>query len=122
MCKLTAKGYEMEDGTFYPIDKPLDISSVSPHHIADLNNNSTTQWESLILTQKFLSIEGKLDELIANHGMGCPLNPDAIRVIVKDEIKKEPGRQFSKAKKFIIAVSIFLVVALQIITLWEKIH
>jgi len=118
MCKLTPEGYLMKDGTIIPLNEKLDISQVSPEHIEDLNTSYSTQLDSLLVRQGIIEIKECIDNL-SNYKHICNPSELLINKFVQKELSKQPAKRFAKLRNNAKNISIFLLVVIQVITLYK---
>lgn len=94
MCTFEKDGVRFQGGE--TISYLEDIENIRPELIADMTANKINGWSMFLLHRTMAEIK---DEITHHHI--CPVNVDAIKKIVKDEIAKQPRIIWTKTKKFV---------------------
>lgn len=97
MCTFEKDGVRFNGGQ--TISYLENIENISPELIADMNANKINGWSMFLLHRSMAEIK---DEITHHHI--CPVNVDAIKKIVKDEIAKQPRIIWTKTKKIITLI------------------
>jgi len=122
MCKVTAEGFKMDDGTVIPF-YGVDIKNISPKHIIELTKLPATAWDIFLfrstvhdlkrdVERTTNALELKIEENVIAHKEGCPYNEKKVRKIAKEEtehiIASYPKKKLKSTSDVIRQVSVIL--------------